>query len=185
MGFLRRSLERLAESLLGFSEAIADAAAQPLPGEDVATKRRRLKLERRTRRAERRRSRRRARQGPVRNALEDARDYISAERRRTREEPTETTRAAEEVPRGTAEEVAPGAPSAIVEGPSDRPFLVAGRRDVVDPEYERHAYATEAEALAAFEDLSDAGVPEDLMAVFYWPKRRFRYVLYVGPSGPV
>lgn len=47
---------------------------------------------------------------------------------------------------------------------------------------ERAQFGSEHTANAAYDELIEAGIPEYLLAIAYWPNRRVPYVLYVGPS---
>ena len=59
---------------------------------------------------------------------------------------------------------------------------IRGDLEIGDEDNERHTYATLDEALAAYTDLHEAGVPEDLLAIIFHPERRFPYSLIVRPS---
>jgi hypothetical protein len=61
-------------------------------------------------------------------------------------------------------------------------YFIRGEYEEGDEDAERATYATLAEALAAYEDLNEAGVPTDLLAIAFQPSRRFPYSIIVRPS---
>jgi hypothetical protein len=66
--------------------------------------------------------------------------------------------------------------------PSATHVDIRGGLEEGDEQYERHSYGDLAQAIAAYEDLLDAGVPAELMAIVFYPTRRIPYVLIVRPS---
>lgn len=66
--------------------------------------------------------------------------------------------------------------------PPDHGYYIRGEYEEGDEDAERATYATLGEAINAYEDLHDAGVPMDLLAVVFFPQRRFPYSLIVRPS---
>jgi hypothetical protein len=61
-------------------------------------------------------------------------------------------------------------------------YYIRGEYEEGDEDYERATFATLAEAIASYDDLNDAGVPTDLLAIVFFPDRRFPYSLIVRPS---
>ena len=171
----RRILERFADVILGISETVADAATPPRPGETSRSKARRLRRARKANRERRRRERKRERQSPAENALEDARQFIAREREALVASPEpEQDLARLRQPR--ARRFPPG------EGPGRRWDRIRGG-GTIRLDDERHRYATDDEALAAYYDLEDAGVASDWMVVAEDREAILMpFVLFVNPS---
>lgn len=88
------------------------------------------------------------------------------------------------VPREPEPEPEPQPPPPPLE-PEEEPdhgYYVRGEYEEGDEDAGRATYATLAEALVAYVDLNEAGVPTGLLAIAFYPQRRFPYTLIVRKS---